>query len=395
MDRKYFSAWLPRTKALVLLAFLFGFTTLPNPFVDAFRSINFGVNGSHPSFYYGTRHRQPLKIDTFGTMLRARRGQIEIRDCRFTDTESKKIYDFLLQRERQERIKTKTFFDPEGSLELDVSDRWTLAESYSQDDGGCFLVAVESDTDQESAERIVGTLGMIAGDQVLYQSSGSSMAQSGVTAALRRVCAMEMANDSDGMSTKDILEALIQKGEERALQAGATNLICMAYPETIESDLSDQAEASLSIFKPTVGLFESLGYTISDQQIPGVATIQFEKGLSKNEQNTPGIKIQGGEWILPATIASLVSIAWLVFNLYVNVFGIEQLWGSVDNGGVGTSLSSQNLEELIRDEKLGRSGLDDAFGSATTRQWEDLSPEELREEQALMKIIQGQSIRTK
>ena len=395
MDRRYFSAWLPRTKALVLLAFLFGFTTLPNPFVDAFRSITSETNGAHPSFYYDTRRRQPLKIEASGSMLWARPGEIEIRDCRFTDTESKMIYDFLLQRDRQERLKTKMFFDPEGSLELDVSDRWSLAESYSQDDGGCFLVAVESDTDQESAERIVGTLGMIAGDQVLYQSSGSSMAQSGVTAALRRVCAMEIANDSDGMSTKDILEALIRKGEERALQAGATNLICMAYPETIKSDQNDYEETSVSIFKPTVGLFESLGYTISEQQIPGVATIQFEKRLSKNEQNTPGIKIQGGEWILPATIASLVSVAWLVFNLYSNVFGIEQLWGSVDNGGVGTALSSQNLEELIRDEKLGRTGLDDGFASAATRQWEDLSPEELREEQALMKIIQGQSVRTK
>ncbi len=328
-------------------------------------------------------------------MLWALRSQIEIRDFRFTDTESKKIYDFLLQREKQERIKTKIFFDPEGSLEIDVSDRWTLTESYSQDDGGCFLVAVEADADHNGEERIVGTLGMIAGDQVLYQSSGSSMAQAGVTAALRRVCAMEMANDTDGMSTKDILEALIRQGEERATKAGATNLICMAYPDTTSSDESDYSEASLSICKPTASLFESLGYTISDQQIPGVVTIQYEKILSKNQQSIPEIIFQGGEWILPATIASLLSIAWLVFNLYSNVFGIEQLWGSIDNGGVGTSLSSQNLEELIRDEKLGRSGLDDGFGSSAVRQWEDLSPEELREEQALMKIIQGQSIRTK
>jgi hypothetical protein len=77
------------------------------------------------------------------------------------------------------------------------------------------------------------------------------------------------------------------------------------------------------------------------------------------------------------------------------VFGIEQLWGSIDNGGIGTSLSTQNLEELIRNEKLGRSGLDDGIGSDTTRQWEDLSSEELREEQALMKVIQGQYIRSK
>ena len=180
---------------------------------------------------------------------------------------------------------------------------------------------------------------MIAGDQVLYQSSGSSVSQSQVTAALRRVCAMGMVNDNNTMSAKEILEVLIRKGEERALQAGATNLVCMAYPETTVNDQIDDSDASATIFKPTVSLFESLGYRISEQQIPGVATIQYEKSLSKKQRRETEMAIQAGEWILPATIASLLSVAWLVFNLYSNVFGIEQLWGSIDNGGVGTSLS--------------------------------------------------------
>lgn len=105
--------------------------------------------------------------------------------------------------------------------------------------------------------------------------------------------------------------------------------------------------------------------------------------------------IPEGNWIVPAIVATVLALGFLIFNLYINVFGIEQLWGSSDNGGLGTSLSTQNLQELIRNEELGRTGLDDGIGSPISRQWEDLSPEELREEQALMKVIQGQDIRSK
>lgn len=134
MYRRLFPAWF-RPKALVLLAVLFGFTACPNPYAGAFRSISFQGNGIQASRRYGVMRQRTVQVKPSETLLSALRGQIEIRDFRLTDTESKKIYDFLLQRERQEREKTKVFFDPEGSLELDVSDRWTLSESYSKDDG--------------------------------------------------------------------------------------------------------------------------------------------------------------------------------------------------------------------------------------------------------------------
>ena len=94
------------------------------------------------------------------------------------------------------------------------------------------------------------------------------------------------------------------------------------------------------------------------------------------------------DWILPASLTALVLVlAVVLYQLYSTVFGLEQFWGSEDNGGLGTALSTQQVEELLRNEH-------DA-GTTTTRSWENLSLEELREEQALLKIIQGQDLRTK
>mmetsp|Transcript_8877 Transcript_8877/g.18445 ORF Transcript_8877/g.18445 Transcript_8877/m.18445 type:complete len:395 (-) Transcript_8877:72-1256(-) len=390
--RKNLSARVPLLRVFIILAVLFGFRDSATTVVNAFTSI---VTGTKLASLKRTK-----QVETSRTGLSASDGHFEIRDFRLTDDESQQVYNFLSQREQKEREVSKIFFDPEGSLELDVSNKWTLTESYSRDDGGCFVVAVDGDcseSDDNENGRIVGTLGMISGTQVSYQPSGSSFSEPEITAALRRVCATRMVDDDDDDSNK-ILKALIRQGEQRAIASGATNLIGLAYPEVETSYSSNTNGENVNIVKPTVNLLESLGYRVSTQQIPGVTTIQYEKSLSKtdneklesNERNS-----QEGEWIIPATIASIFSLGWLVFNLYSNVFGIEQLWGSSDNGGVGTSMSSQYLEQLIRDEKLGRSGLDNDTGSASIRQWEDLSPEELREEQALMKIIQGQTIRSK
>ena len=160
-----------------------------------------------------------------------------------------------------------------------------------------------------------------------------------------------------------------------------------------------------------------------------MSTVQYEKKLAEKQILPPdGSEIVTGKmaenidsnatttitsnregiFIALATIIASLTLGVLVFNLYNNVFGIEQLWGSNDNGGIGTSLTTENLQELIRNEELGRSSLLDAAdnigggGDIVTkgaedmvRNWEDLSPEELREEQALMKIIQGQTIRLK
>jgi len=338
---------------------------------------------------------------------------IKIRDWRRDDNEPQKIYDYLLQREQCERKAVKFFFDPEGSLDLDVSSEWTLEESYSRDDNGCFLVAVKENSENGDGEEVVGTLGMISGTEISYQSSGSSFAKPEITAAFRRVCASPVEYDEDDTANKSqarnssamkILESLISKGEQRALKSGATTLIGLAYPELVMTNdgSNEKHDERGNIFKPTVKLLESLGYQPSEQQLSGVATIQYEKKLSKTlanklDKNLEGAPfVQGVEWIIPAaSVVAVLSLGVLIFNLYSNVFGIEQLWGSIDNGGIGTSLSTQNLEELIQNEKLGRSGLDDGISSTVTRQWQDLSAEELREEQALMKVIQGQSIRSK
>ena len=47
------------------------------------------------------------------------------------------------------------------------------------------------------------------------------------------------------------------------------------------------------------------------------------------------------------------------------------------------------------DDNIGGGDIVTKGAEDMVRNWEDLSPEELREEQALMKIIQGQTIRLK
>jgi len=376
-----------------------------------------------------------------------RHRQVTIRDWRSSDEESQKIYDFLLQQEQRQKLSTTEIYDPEGSLVLDVLNLSVLQESYSKEDGGCFLVAATSEDERHGANNImiVGTLGMIVGTKISYQSSGSSLSKPGITAAIRRVCASWPDDDDNDrpyegnrnsankqnlskISTTKILEDLILRGEQRALQIGVTELIGLAYPEAASNGGENKN------IKPTRIIFESLGYRKSKQQLPGVSTIQYEKELSKNQivplsgdietaadsqemtekdkinDITPRAQRERIFIVLAIMITSLI-LGVLVFNLYNIVFGIEQLWGSIDNGGIGTSLSTENLKELLRNEELGRTNLDDTDNIATTaaknigdgivtkvkavRQWEDLSSEELREEQALMKIIQGQTIRLK
>lgn len=346
--------------------------------------------------------------------LWACRRKATIRDWRPDGKEPEKIYNFLLEQQKEQERTSRNVFDPEGSLELDVLDRWSLEESYSEEDGGCFLVAATGDGDDDENDGndslvIVGTLGMITGTKVTYQSSGSSMSQPEITAAIRRVCVSWPTEYDDDeifeqswtkqVSSTSILANLIRSAEERAIEAGATNLIGLAYPEKPENKSIKDYDKGRSFLKPSVDLFQSLGYRVSEEQIPGVKTIQFEKNLSRKELTTKNkadvVKSGAEQWIIPATVVTFFLFGSIIYNLYSNVFGIEQLWGSTDNAGIGTSLSTQNLEELIRDEQLGRSGLDEDIGPGAIRQWSDLSPEELREEQALMKVIQGQSIRSK
>mmetsp|Transcript_3812 Transcript_3812/g.10000 ORF Transcript_3812/g.10000 Transcript_3812/m.10000 type:complete len:404 (-) Transcript_3812:1237-2448(-) len=399
--RKILSAWITQPCTFIILTALFQpqnpATTVASAFTTTFPS----VKRVHFRFRYASRRRHETQLEISRTQLEGHDRQIKIRDWRSRNNEPNKIYQFLQLREREQRRKKWNFFDPEGSLDLDVVNEWALEESYSKENGGCFLVATEgenSESDNDGNFEIVGTLGMISGSQISYTSSGSSVSNSEITAAIRRVCALRVDEDYtvSETSTTKILKHLILRGEQRALQSGATKMIGLAYSEVPANENNGYFDTMEKIAKPTASLLDSLGYRVSEQQIQGTATIQYEKQLNENEvvtETTPSA-IEEGIWIIPATLAALVSLGVLMFNLYSNVFGIEQLWGSVDNGGIGTPLSTENVQELIRSEKLGRSSFDDSIGS-TVRQWEDLSQEELREELALMKVMQGQPIRSK
>ena len=122
-------------------------------------------------------------------------------------------------------------------------------------------------------------------------------------------------------------------------------------------------------------------------------------GIERKTDVDPATTAHTIDWILPASLTALVLVlAVVLYQLYSTVFGVEQFWGSEDNGGLGTALSTQQVEELLRNEHAaGLEGIVDDAGTTTTttRSWENLSLEELREEQALLKIIQGQDLRTK
>lgn len=84
-----------------------------------------------------------------------------------------------------------------------------------------------------------------------------------------------------------------------------------------------------------------------------------------------------------------VTTLLVAFGFIANLLGLEIL-PSVDNRGIGSPLSIQEVQRLKQDEQLKRTNLD---GDQPARQWEELGNEERREEAALMRIIQGQDIR--
>ena len=148
-------------------------------------------------------------------------------------------------------------------------------------------------------------------------------------------------------------------------------------------------------------------YSIRDWQVSRLSSGRNDDhneklfGIERKTDVDPATTANNTDWILPASLTALVLVLTVVlYQLYSTVFGLEQFWGSEDNGGLGTALSTQQVEELLWNEHLGRSaagleGIVDDAGTTTTRSWEDLSLEELREEQALLKLLQGQNLRTK
>jgi hypothetical protein len=244
-----------------------------------------------------------------------------------------------------------------------------------------------------------------------------------------------------------VLRSLLLELEERARQNGATELILLAYPTTTTtSGTRSNSSSSNRPRRPTASLVQGLGYQPLPVNLKGVEAVQFYKALntaSPNDDNggdgvtfkdrtfnnnskrdgvifkdrtvnndsksAAGDQSAGAE--ATSTTAALLSTLALFCALVVigvaNLMGFDlspSMMGSsvgVYNRGMGTPLSIQELQRLQRDEVLQRTDLDannDNNDSASglpsaARSWEDLSPEERREEAALIKIIQGQEVR--
>jgi len=262
-------------------------------------------------------------------------------------------------------------FDPEGPLEVDCGSAAAIQESYNGD-GGCFLVATNDTNDSE----ILGTAALIVGTQIAYLKSGASISTAAIIGAVRRVCTVK---DADALSSDSIIHKLLNEVETRAAQAGAAQLIMLAYPSTR---------------RPTPELLQSLGYLEFPAKLPGVDAIQYGKVLS-DDTNTEAADVDtstSNNAVGDAAVGTLfVTVLLIAFGFVANLMGFEIL-SSADNRGVGSPLSIQEVQRLEQDEQLKRTDLD---GDQQTRQWEDLGMEERREEAALMRIIQGQDVRAK
>jgi hypothetical protein len=294
-------------------------------------------------------------------------------------------------------------FDPEGPLDIDCGGPQALRESYDPDDGGCFLVATTTTfTDQNGSESILGTAGLIVGTQIQYLKSGASMVTpQKVTGAVRRVCCRASGQQQQQQQQSSILRALLMKLEARALEQQATELIILAYPET-------NTATTTSIARPTSALLEDIGYQSLPINLGGIDAKQYCKQLDRenlqkretsaeNDASLDNTKKQ--EESSTGMVMDTAIVGGVLTFLLIAILGIANLLGlavsssGIDNGGIGAPLSSQELQRLQQDEALKRTDLDAGVGGGGERQWSDLNSEELREEAALMKIIQGETVR--
>lgn len=272
-------------------------------------------------------------------------------------------------------------FNPEGPLEIDCGSEDSIQESYSED-GACMLVA----TTDDKSDRIFGTAALIVGTPVTYLRSGASLSSPGTTGAVRRVCAV----DDDAERTGDsVLRSLVTNIEDRAAEAGVSELIALAYPDSGTSRRRT----------PNVALLEGMGYTKLPGNLDGVDVVQYYKlvgsrSVVKIDAEESLSRTNGG--FQDVTIAAAVLTAIFLALVGVATFMGFELIPSSDNRGIGSPLSVQELRILRQEEKLQRTDLD---GGQTVneggRQWTDLSFEERQEEGALMKIIQGKDARLK
>lgn len=297
-------------------------------------------------------------------------------------------------------------FDPEGPLAADCVDGDALRRSYDPADGGCFLVAVD-----ESNGVVVGTAGLIVGTQVSYLKSGASVSRASMTGALRRVCVAVGSEESRSHLVGDeILRSLLRRVEERAMTSGATELIALAYPSEIHDADREAVSRSRSgnracCLRPSASILESLGYQRLPTDLAGVDAAQYGKQLSisatdttlKDATNLGKSSIVSSESKPNTAMVDAIFGTSIIAALTLCLFGIATFLGldplqSAENRGIGSPLSIEELRTMREDEKLQRTDID-GDRNAQQRQWKDLSREELNEEIALMKVIQGDSVR--
>lgn len=277
-------------------------------------------------------------------------------------------------------------FDPEGPLEVDCGTDTAIEESYLED--GCFLVASSRADD---SHEIVGTAGLVIGTAVSYQSSGASRSTPAVTTgAVRRVCGATPA------ICRQLLEAVeaqctTQPPPPSPDDDGVDELIALAYPD------------STTLTRPTADMLERLGYVRSDSQLRGTDVVPYVKRMAPSfvdeEQEAATIRANPPEsaeefsidGAVEALVAGVVVLLVVAFTSVPQFMGIDVFSGA-DNRGLGSPLTVEELNRLRQDERMQRTELDEG---GKERQWLDLSPEEQKEELALMKVIQGQDIRVK
>jgi len=279
-------------------------------------------------------------------------------------------------------------FDPEGDTSTDCASADALRLAYTtadDNDESCFLVAC-------AAGAIVGTAALTTGLQVTMLASGASVS-TGATGALRRA-AVSLVLSQDAQEA--VFGALLSDIERRAIRGGCSRILALGYH-------ADDAAAKCR--RLSSQQLAASGYAQGDV-LPGTQATQFVKTLSGASDRVAAAASVPAEEGLKRAARLLVGrgsgvliIGALALTLVAAVgvaslLGLDLGLGNDDNRGVGTPLTTAEVRQMMQDEKLKRKSLD-SEETGDARGWEDLSPEERREEQALMRVISGGDIRVK
>jgi len=318
-------------------------------------------------------HGKIKRVRTVTSISTLLLGEIRVRD--WEEGDEKYIYEII----------SSAFieFDPEGPFEEDCGSIDAIKKYYPNDnqDRGCLLVA----TDMTTTSKIIGIAALVVGSSITSFSSGSLTLSNPeqIKSAARRIYTINCKPSTQ----QSIISSLLNAIEIRARLSGANEIIALAYQCSCRPKQIDLESFDYHQLPPT--------------RQAGVDVIQYRKFLepfresstelnvdtthSNTESNTSSTDIG----ILALLVTSLLAILFGVANF----LGLEIFPANDNNRGIGTPLSIQELRVLKQDEQLKRTDLDREGVSSGERQWKDLDSEELREETALMKIIQGQDSR--